>query len=990
MLKQLIDFQDVVTLMPNSGIQMLDFGLDLARPAVARLSRSFWPEVRSELDSDGRRIVRLHPLEEREEGLVWISEQAPGGRVVPEDEVAAYRAANALSVFSGEWLPMPFLRRRLSEDGSGEAYDYGPAGWCRGRVATLAEPDGQGNSHRVTLAFDTTLGPAKQKDAPYLAPEPRDSSDPVEFQLACDPLKIGFFVEAEPVRRWLRDAYLRCLSRLRGRGYREDDIEPGEFWGQYLVLLEAIAAGCRPPRIKLLDTVTDPEHAEPIGVDLVIDVGNSRTCGILIERGRGRDQIDLSQVARLELRDLTRPEFVYSEPFETWIEFSPAQFGSPAHARRVSRKNAFWWPSLVRVGPEATWLAAQSDGTEGITGLSSPKRYLWDVAARPQPWSNTRGLTPRGEDPPEIKGPMVAQLTEQGDSVASGLGTVGTSPRYSRSSLYTLMLVELLSHALVQINSPALRSQRTNRNVPRRLDNVIMTLPSATSLAEQKLLRRRAESACQLIWKIMGWAADDPLHRKPTVKMDWDEATCTHLVYLHNEINHKYQGEPAELFGLIGQGRRGDFGGPALRVASIDIGGGTTDLMVIQHEVEGRRIVHPRQMFREGFRLAGDDLVKVVIEDCVLPRFADALRASGLANPAELLTDLFGGDRDVMSQQDRTLRATFVNQVFTPIAVSLLNLYESTDDRRTAAPETRRVSELIRAEHWPQPHVVAYLEGEARRRGATDFSLYDLAIVMDPAEMANVTLSVLGTMLDDLCDVVRFYGCDLLLLSGRPSRLPVVRERLHSQLPLPPHHVIAMHRYQVGPWYPFRASNYRISDPKTTAAVGAMLCLACEGRMEGFYMKSSELRMHSTARYIGMMNQRGEITDDNVLLENIDLETGRGVVGFDLTMEGPTFIGFRQLPIARWRTTPLYYVSYRNPERAARTLQPPIKVRFERQTVDDNEAVLEDFKQVDATDALGTVCTNQIIFRLQTLKTEQGAEAGYWLDSGILRTPHQG
>ena len=263
----------------------------------------------------------------------------------------------------------------------------------------------------MILAFDTSLGPAKQQDLPYLAPEPNDSAHPVEFQLASDPFKIAFFVEAEPVRRWLLDLYLRCLSRQRGRSVTEDDIEPGEFWGQYMVLLEGLYAGCRPPRIKLYDIVTSPAHLDPINVDLVIDVGNSRTCGILIERERGRNHIDLSQVARLELRDLTRPEFVYSDPFETWVEFSTALFGSPAHARRVSQKNAFWWPSLVRVGPEATWLSAQSDGTEGASGLSSPKRYLWDIAIRPQPWSNTRGVTPRGEDPPEIKGPLVDKLT---------------------------------------------------------------------------------------------------------------------------------------------------------------------------------------------------------------------------------------------------------------------------------------------------------------------------------------------------------------------------------------------------------------------------------------------------------------------------------------------------------------------------------------------------------------------------------------------------
>jgi hypothetical protein len=206
-------------------------------------------------------------------------------------------------------------------------------------------------------------------------------------------------------------------------------------------------------------------------------------------------------------------------------------------------------------------------------------------------------------------------------------------------------------------------------------------------------------------------------------------------------------------------------------------------------------------------------------------------------------------------------------------------------------------------------------------------------------------------------------------------------------MPIPPHRIIAMHRYEIEPWYPFRSSEFRINDPKTTAAVGAMLCRVCEGEIEGFYMRSSELKMSSTARYIGIMNQRGEITDDNVLLHNVDLDTGENVEGFEVQMEGPTFIGFRQLPIARWKTTPLYYLSFRDADQAKKKLVPPITVQFKRQDSDDNEAIVEDFDKEDAVDAAGESCDRQIVFRLQTLRTDQGADMGYWLDSGILKTP---
>ncbi|EKV32259.1 virulence protein SrfB [Caenispirillum salinarum AK4] len=986
MLKKLTDFPDVITLVPNSGIQMLDFGLKLSD--LSKLSRSFWPEKRDEKDPDGGTVIHLHPLREDDDSHVYVNEEYPDGRVAPAEEVNSYRAGPALAILDSEWLPVPVLRSRTTTKQNADAYDRGPIGWARLRTAALDEPDEHGNTHRVTIAFDTTLGAPKRENAPYLAPEPRDAQDPVEFQLVSDPEAIMFFLEARPIRRWLKDRFLACMARHRGRPVPEEDIDPGEYWAQYVMLIEAVNAACKVPRIKLIDTVSSPASLRPIEVDLVIDVGNSRTCGILIEKARDEEQLDISGATRLELRDLTRPHLAYSDPFETWVEFSPARFGSYAHARRTSQQNAFWWPSLVRIGPEASWLAARSDGTEGITGLSSPKRYLWDKEARQQPWSNTRGLTPPGEDPEEIKGPMTAELTEDGQLLGGAGRTVGTSPRYSRASLYTLMLVELLSHALVQINSPGLRSQRANRDIPRRLNNLILTLPSATPLAEQKALKRFASDAWELLARIMRWGENDPLHKAPTIRMDWDEATCTHLVYLHNEINWKYQGQPRELFDLLGGGRKGPDGGPALRIASIDIGGGTTDLMIIEHEVEGKSIVHPRQLFREGFRLAGDDIVKTVVEQLVLPRFVEHLAECGLSPAAAhgLITDLFGGDREGTAEQDRTLRVNFVKQVLTPAALGLLGAYEAVDGRRTAGEETFKVGELLAAGHPPQAHVRAYLEREAERRGAADFRIEDVTLTMAPRRMAAQVTAVIGGMLDDLCDVVRHYQCDLLLLSGRPSRLPVVRDRINTSLPVPPNRVVAMHKYEVFNWYPFRSNDFRIRDPKTTAAVGAMLCLMCEGRMPGFFMKSSEIKMKSTARYLGVMNQRGEITDDNVLIHNVDFDTGDGVVGFELKMEGPTFIGFRQLPLARWKTTPLYYLTFRDHDRLAK-LRLPIRVEMERQVLEEgaDEAGLEDFKVVDAEDADRKTCRNGIKFRLQTLRNEAQGDSGYWLDSGVLR-----
>ena len=53
MLKDLAEPRRVVTLIPNTGIQFLDFGFNEA--GIQNVARNFWEEVsRSEVDEDGK------------------------------------------------------------------------------------------------------------------------------------------------------------------------------------------------------------------------------------------------------------------------------------------------------------------------------------------------------------------------------------------------------------------------------------------------------------------------------------------------------------------------------------------------------------------------------------------------------------------------------------------------------------------------------------------------------------------------------------------------------------------------------------------------------------------------------------------------------------------------------------------------------------------------------------------------------------------------
>jgi hypothetical protein len=102
--------------------------------------------------------------------------------------------------------------------------------------------------------------------------------------------------------------------------------------------------------------------------------------------------------------------------------------------------------------------------------------------------------------------------------------------------------------------------------------------------------------------------------------------------------------------------------------------------------------------------------------------------------------------------------------------------------------------------------------------------------------------------------------------------LPAVRAAILAKLPAPPDRIVSLHAYRVGDWYPFRAVSGRLTDPKTTAAVGAMVCALSEGQLYKFNLRSRELGMKSTARFVGVLEQTGRLKKDNVLFANLELE----------------------------------------------------------------------------------------------------------------------
>ena len=1022
-LRPIPDWGDEITLVPFSGVQMLDFGFDL--DSMPFRSRRFIERMTP--GSEAETTCDLIPLFEEEQRNEPIHEAAQA-----DDVEYGFRALQGLEPFLDKWVPAPVLRVRpgLGPDRS-ESYDDGPFGWARLRVVELADREPvTGHTHRIQIAFDTALV-AEQPRGRYLAPEHKDSEDEREFRFVSDPDHVtpfmtfiqedetlGTRIDAQAwVADWLDEIFIEFKqARVGSRPLRDEDFPYRfEHLARFFTLLALIDRAVDVPRIRLVDVVSVEARHVPLDVDLVLDVGNSRTCGILIESAVGQTSVNLSNSYGLEIRDLSRPELHSTGLIDSRVEFSSAEFGREHIARRSGRRDAFQWPSIVRTGPEANRMVRQEEGTETASGLSSPKRYLWDLEPSANEWrfqnhhdsqnmpriarSACRYLNDNGDVIEQVRRDISDRLLDRKGAKVD----MAIRPRFSRSALFGFLVGELISHALVQINDPASRARRARSAVPRRLRSVILTLPSATPMQEQAIIRSRAEGAVRLIWSILGMQEGAATTcAKPRLVVEWDEASCTQLVWLYTEITRKFEGRINDYMALKGRRRAMEEGGPlqnSLRVACVDVGGGTTDLMVTTYFAEEDRLIKPRQVFREGFRVAGDDVTRDVVASIVLARIADSIEAAGGVYVRERLRELFGGDVGGMDQRMRQMRRLFSLRILTPLAVATLNACENIAEFDTFEISAAEVLGFREDEGETRildvpAGLLGYLEEPAREAGASGWRLVDLTFQVRRSEVDAGVRSVLQKALQDMGEVIHHLGTDVILLTGRPSRLPAVRALMREMMIVSPDRLVSMHRYRVEEWYPFRDPvTNEVGDPKSTVAVGGMLCALSESRIANFRLLTASLQMRSTARFVGVMQSSGQIFEKDVIFAESDQPAtpgGGGEEEAELPAYNPVHIGFRQLSDPRWTTTPLYLLDFANESVLKRPL--PVKVTLKRrdsyadpENPDHNlrlEAAREAFVVDYVEDGEGDTChRDDVRLRLQTL----GPEDHYWLDTGVVR-----
>ncbi len=1024
----------MVSIVPYSGLQFLVYHFNLDK--VGRFARPFIVHRPTGMTQAGGVVdIELRPGWNDDD-----PDMPPRFKAEGQDVEYEINKQRCLEPFLNAWVPVPYLAKVPGRDANMQEV-LGPTNWCRVRITHAEASAPEGSTHTVVFAFDTEILPS-QPGRPYLAPSPQDAINEREFQLARSFRDIAWFLsdqkpmadtgdmldQQEWVDRWVDELFVDMKRAQRpGRALRPEDSEPLEHAARYVTFVQFLSLAIAAPTVRLIDTLSKEPPVKPVDVDLVLDIGNSRTCGMLIETYPNQQRMDLGNSYILMLRDLSEPHRVYDGPFESDVQLAQTHFGSEHLSRASMRARAFVWPSAVRMGPEAARFRDRAEGTEGSSGLSSPKRYLCDVEPVNQEWRYQPGDYGQKQEPPPIdlavrrrvnlRGDVLRQLADTrerkfyekltGTANREELLRTATRLTFSRSSFFTLLVAEILVQTLTYINNPQHRAGRGEKDAPRRLNRIIMTMPTTMPVREQWLMRSRATAAVKLVWDLLGWGDTPPPGVvMPEVVAQWDEASCAQFVYLYGEIAHKFGGNITDFMRLIGRERplveanRPSKGvgaaQPSIRIASVDVGGGTTDLMITTYYAESDRALVPSQNFREGFRIAGEDVVREVIERAIMPAIAQRLTACGLAAAREFLVDRFGADRAGMTEPAKHLRRQCVLRVLKPAALALLSAYEAEQHAPGPRVSSSRLGELVaahggKAETTLVGRNIDYVDVEAQARGARDFRLADVEIPFDFSTLKNAVATTLGEVFENISEVVRHYDCDVVLLSGRPTRLPATIDLFVNKLAVPPDRVVPLANYPPGAWYPFGGSSrFPIGDPKTATVVGCMLAALSERQITNFTIFTDRLAMRSTANYIGALGRDGKLKQDNVLFVADGFERSGIAQEAKVAWYAPMPIGFRQVPFERWVATPMYRIKVIGAD-ASRSIVKPVAITLERelpemlQDYDPRLFSIEEAKKeelrIDSAEASDGANVKR---SFELVLDSIGSETGYWLDSGIL------
>jgi hypothetical protein len=473
-------------------------------------------------------------------------------------------------------------------------------------------------------------------------------------------------------------------------------------------------------------------------------------------------------------------------------------------------------------------------------------------------------------------------------------------------------------------------------------------------------------------------------------------------VFIYAEISKRYLNTNCkEYFDLYGKIRKDlyDYDKKSITIGSIDIGAGTTDLMICAYKYDdnSKAVLTPVPLFWESFYYAGDDMLRKLIHQVIIEGHIqkeeyrgatgviyNRLKEMGVTNINEKINNFFGGDTNQMSFRARKMRNDFNTQISVPIALKFLDMTQKQENDRALT-----FNDFFPTKK-PSQEILDYF---AQYFG---FKFEDLQWKFSLNRINDIILIVFEPLLKKLSSLLYAYGCDFVLLAGKPTSLHQIEELFLKFYPVPPNRLITLNKYRVGKWYPFSDGNGYFEDQKSLVAVGAMIGYLGDLRdsLGNFKLNMDVMRKRftPTSEYFGNFDK----TTKNIQEVYIAPEMNNNSV----SVAGiPVYIGVKQLDTQSYPARALFVFEFnedkirnriienkgiQDSERLAMEVENyklnikrnmPIKIRFSRDYRTDKEQLtIESIVDRNKDD----ISPSYFKLKLQTLSDSEN----YWLDTG--------
>ena len=542
-------------------------------------------------------------------------------------------------------------------------------------------------------------------------------------------------------------------------------------------------------------------------------------------------------------------------------------------------------------------------------------------------------------------------------------------------------------------------------------------------IEEQLALRKAALDATKLLVKLNPSQPEmtitpDPSKLQPTDDIEelqrrgwlYDEAFASQLVYLYAELAQRYGGRVDHFFQLKGHQRQEmqeqGFEGNSLTIGTIDIGAGTTDIMVTVYGQKGEGRLTPVPLYYDSFYSAGDDILHNVIRDVILEgsnNGSDVLGSIGSAlsariqrmTPDELLTiprikdtkayretvedirlamteedarmqkhhlthelmhHFFAENSANQSEKDRRCRLDFCTQVSHPMSQFFLELLKQ------GRPTKLYTFDELFPKEKPADYLLNHFEYHF------GFRFEELSWRYDPETVGAIVRETMEPIIKALSVVMYAHHCDILVLSGRPTNLEPLTELFLKYIPIAPNRLVRLNQYRVGRWFPLATEEgYFQESQKAVVAVGAEVgYLASTTGFNGLVLDFSSLAktMKSTACYMGLYDEDLQEVRSPFLTPENSTATLKGISVF------PCYIGCKQFNAPKYQARPIYAI-YNNSNSAQ------LNIMLQRNYYEDRELVtIEDVTNMDGD----TVPTDEVDLHMQTL----ASDGNFWMDKGAF------